>query len=68
MSPQGSRRLWVFLEGDGRPHYLTDIPIDATVSQLKAEIKGKIKNLDDTDVDDLNLWKVISLLPGACTF
>ena len=68
MSPQESRSLWVFLEGDRRPQYLDDIPIDTNVSQLKAKIMREFKKLDDTDVDNLNLWKVVSFLPGACAF
>ena len=68
MSPQEFRSIWCFLEGNPKPYYVFDIPIDANVFQLKALVQQTIKRLHNTDAYDLELLKVISLIPRACAF
>ena len=68
MSPQESRSLWCSLEGNPKPYNVFDIPIGTNVFQLKALIQQTIKLLHNTDAYDLELLKVISLIPRACAF
>ena len=68
MSPQESCILWCVVEGDPKPYDVFDIPIGDNVNQLKEAIKQRIKGLRDIDADRLELWKVVSLIPGACAF
>jgi len=68
MSPQESRILWCFLEGNPKPYDIFDIPIGANVNRLKAAIKQRVRVLHDIDADNMKLWKVVSLIPGACAF
>jgi Crinkler effector protein N-terminal domain len=68
MSPQESRSLWCFLEGDPIVYDVFDLPIRANVSRLKAAIQDRIKRLHVTNADHLQLWKVVSLIPGVCPF
>ena len=69
MSPE-SRLLWFFLEGGPKAYKIDPVPISADVADLREAIKGRIKVLRDSDVDadSLELWKVVSLIPGACAF
>ena len=68
MSPQDSRSLWCFLESNSKTYNVFDIPIGANVFQLKALIQQTIKCVHNIDAYDLELLKVISLIPRACTF
>jgi hypothetical protein len=68
MSPQTSRLLWFFLKGGPKPYSIDNISISDNVDLLKARIQQRVKLLHDIDPDDLKLWKVVSLIPGACTF
>ena len=68
MSPQESRSLWCFLEGNRKPYNVFDIPIDANIFQLKALIQQTIKRVHNMDTYGLELLKVISLIPWVCTF
>jgi hypothetical protein len=60
MSPQESRLLWCFLEGDPKPYDVFDIPLSANVNQLKVMIKEKIESLHEINAYCLKLWKVIT--------
>jgi Crinkler effector protein N-terminal domain len=68
MSPQESRTIWCLVEGDTKPYDIFDIPIEANVNRLKAAIQQRVRLLREIDPDRLQLYKVVSLIPGACTF
>ena len=68
MSPQTSRLLWFFLEGGPKPYSIDNISINTNVELLKAVIQQRVKILRDIDPDDLELRKVVSLIPRACAF
>jgi hypothetical protein len=68
MSPQESRALWFYLEGDPMPYDIFDIPIGANVNRLKAAITLRIDYLHDINPDRLKLRKVVSSIPGAWAF
>ncbi|KAF8344494.1 hypothetical protein F5887DRAFT_262597 [Amanita rubescens] len=64
MSPQESRTLWCFLEGDRIPYEIYDIPIVENVDRLKALIHERaIKILYDTDARHLRLLKINEMVP-----
>ncbi|KAF8327351.1 hypothetical protein F5887DRAFT_1274679 [Amanita rubescens] len=63
MSPEESRTLWCFLEGNSMPYDVFDIPIGTNVIELKAMIKGRIKCLHDTDARHLRLLKLNMMVP-----
>jgi hypothetical protein len=56
------------VQGDPKPYDIFDIPIEANINRLKAKIQQWVKTLHDVDPDRLELRKVISLIPGTCTF
>ena len=68
MSLQTSRLLWFSIEGRPTPYSIRDISISDNVDLLKAKIQQRVQILDGIDPDDLELWKVISLIPKACAF
>jgi hypothetical protein len=68
MSPQESRMLWCVVKGDPKPYDIFDIPIEANVNRLKVKITQTVDGLRGTNPYNLTLLKVISLIPGACTF
>jgi len=67
-TPQASRSFWLFLEGGSKPYLIENISISTNVELLKAAIQQRVKIFRDIDADDLNLLKVVSLIPGACAF